>query len=305
MLLVDAVANMTGVGFALAGPNLHISAGRERVGLRLGCTRRCGAGLRLGPGFIGGCCVRRRPLGLPSVVHFPCLCRRIEPSFFIGGRRRRRRVARVAVDREVRVSAVVAILERRAAGEWLVGRNAGLGDLGFDFAADWRGRRGLPDDRPCSARASEGKAAAIWRQQGCGPVWPALTAVAKSLRGEPESNARRLFSRLLETGLGWGEEFERAGIDDFSQAARDRKVMRTLVRDARYTIAFFRTMRELFPDDPPMFLTGTAAGGFYRTRAGPTPAPPMNFLPGAGAPACRRSALQEPERCGSPSFLIE
>jgi hypothetical protein len=40
----------------------------------------------------------------------------------------------------------VAILERRAAGEWLVGRNAGLGDLGFDFAADWRGRRGLPDD---------------------------------------------------------------------------------------------------------------------------------------------------------------
>jgi len=94
------------------------------------------------------------------------------------------------------------------------------------------------------------KAAAIWRQQGCGPVWPALTAVAKSLRGEPESNARRLFSRLLETGLGWGEEFERAGIDDFSQAARDRKVMRTLVRDARYTIAFFRTMRELFPEDP-------------------------------------------------------
>ena len=94
------------------------------------------------------------------------------------------------------------------------------------------------------------KAAAIWRQQGCGPVWPALTAVAKSLRGEPESNARRLFSRLLETGLGWGEEFERAGIDDFSQAARDRKVMRTLVRDVRYTIAFFRTMRELFPEDP-------------------------------------------------------
>jgi hypothetical protein len=138
MLLVDAVANMTGVGFALAGPNLHISAGRERVGLRLGCTRRCGAGLRLGPGFIGGCCVRRRPLGLPSVVHFPCLCRRIEPSFFIGGRRRRRRVARVAVDREVRVSAVVAILERRAAGEWLVGhRNTPLGCVPGGVFAFW------------------------------------------------------------------------------------------------------------------------------------------------------------------------
>ena len=108
------------------------------------------------------------------------------------------------------------------------------------------------------------KAAAIWRQQGCGPVWPALTAVAKSLRGEPESNARRLFSRLLETGLGWGEEFERAGIDDFSQAARDRKVMRTLVRDARYTIAFFRTMRELFPEDPKLADLIESTGNMFR-----------------------------------------
>jgi hypothetical protein len=41
------VANMTDADFALAGPNLHISAGRERVGLRLGFSRRCGAGLRL------------------------------------------------------------------------------------------------------------------------------------------------------------------------------------------------------------------------------------------------------------------
>ena len=109
------------------------------------------------------------------------------------------------------------------------------------------------------------KAAAIWRQQGCGPVWPALTAVAKSLRGEPESNARRLFSRLLETGLGWGEEFERAGIDDFSQAARDRKVMRTLVRDvARYTIAFIRTMSKLLPDDPKLADLIESTGNAFR-----------------------------------------
>jgi hypothetical protein len=109
------------------------------------------------------------------------------------------------------------------------------------------------------------KAAAIWRQQGCGPVWPALTAVAKSLRGEPESNARRLFSRLLETGLGWGEEFERAGIGDFSQAAHDGKVMRTLVRGgARYTIAFIRTMSELVPDNPKLADLIESTGNVFR-----------------------------------------
>ena len=113
------------------------------------------------------------------------------------------------------------------------------------------------------------EAAAIWRQQGYGPVWPALIAVAKSLRGEPESNARRLFSRLLETGPSWGEEFERAGIGDFSQAARDRardrKVMRTLVRDvARYTIAFIRTMSKLLPDDPKLADLIESTGNAFR-----------------------------------------
>jgi hypothetical protein len=55
-------------------------------------------------------------------------------------------------------------------------------------------------------------AAAIWRRQGGGPIWPALIAVAKTLRGEPESNARRLLSRLLQIGQ---EDFERADIGDF------------------------------------------------------------------------------------------
>jgi hypothetical protein len=80
--------------------------------------------------------------------------------------------------------------------------------------ADNTRSRGRPPGPAIDDLPALQEAGAIWRQQGCGPVWPALTAVAKSLRGEPESNARRLLSRLLETGPRWDEDFERAGIGD-------------------------------------------------------------------------------------------
>ena len=110
------------------------------------------------------------------------------------------------------------------------------------------------------------EAAAIWRQQGRGPVWPALTAVAKSLRGDPESNTRRLLSRLLETRLGFGEELERAGIGYFSQAARERKAIRTLVRDVdRCTGELIKTMSEFLPHvDPKWSNLFESSGDAFR-----------------------------------------
>jgi hypothetical protein len=99
------------------------------------------------------------------------------------------------------------------------------------------------------------KAAAIWRQQGCGPVWPALTAVAKSLRGEPESNARRLLSRLQETGPGWTEKFVRAGIHDFSAASlRKFAIKRPSGCAARSAIT--RRGRRSISQSPPGFPSG-------------------------------------------------
>jgi hypothetical protein len=74
------------------------------------------------------------------------------------------------------------------------------------------------------------RAAAIWRQQGGGPVWPALIAVAKSLHGESESNARRLLSRLLKHGRDWDGQFERAAIHDFRMAAWSRRIDRAVTR---------------------------------------------------------------------------
>jgi hypothetical protein len=100
-----------------------------------------------------------------------------------------------------------------------------------------RGRPAGPaiDDLP-----SLREAAAIWRQRGGGPVWPALIAVAESLPGETESNARRLLGRLSSTGRGWGDQFERAGIGDFWFAAWDRKLYRVLTRAGpRYKKAFY------------------------------------------------------------------
>jgi hypothetical protein len=89
-------------------------------------------------------------------------------------------------------------------------------------------------------------AAAIWRQRGGGPVWPALTAVAKSLRGQPESNARRLFSRILERGRG--EDFERAGIGDFRSAAFERLILRAVYRAGpRYFFAVLKMIVHLEP----------------------------------------------------------
>jgi hypothetical protein len=78
------------------------------------------------------------------------------------------------------------------------------------------------------------EAAAIWRERGGGPVWPALIAVAKSLPGESESNARRLRSRLVSKGRGSLAEFAQARIVDFWMAAWDRKIRRMITRGARY-----------------------------------------------------------------------
>jgi hypothetical protein len=91
-------------------------------------------------------------------------------------------------------------------------------------------------------------AAAIWRRQGGGPIWHALIAVAKTLRGEPESNARRLLSRLLEIGQ---EDFERADIGDFWFASFKRKILRVLLRAGpRYLHAHMKVISKLHHDDP-------------------------------------------------------
>jgi hypothetical protein len=96
-----------------------------------------------------------------------------------------------------------------------------------------RRSRGRPvgpaiDDLPSLSRA-----AVMWRERGGGPVWPALTAVAKSLPGESESNARRLLNRLLNEESGWHDRFKRAGIDDFWKAAWERKIIRLMHRASR------------------------------------------------------------------------
>jgi hypothetical protein len=84
------------------------------------------------------------------------------------------------------------------------------------------------------------KAAAIWRQQGGGPVWPPLIAVGESLPGESESNARRLLTRLQTPGRAWRDQFERAGIRDFQRAAWNRKIKRAAFRaGSRYVVALF------------------------------------------------------------------
>jgi hypothetical protein len=93
-----------------------------------------------------------------------------------------------------------------------------------------RRSRGRPvgpaiDDLPSLSRA-----AVIWRERGGGPVWPALTAVAKSLPGESESNARRLLNRLLNAESGLIDRFKRAGIDDFWKEAGQRKIIRLISR---------------------------------------------------------------------------
>jgi len=61
-----------------------------------------------------------------------------------------------------------------------------------------RGRPPGPaiDDLPALQEAG-----AIWRQQGCGPVWPALTAVAKSLRGEMQDGFTPGFCRRGRLGM--------------------------------------------------------------------------------------------------------
>jgi hypothetical protein len=84
------------------------------------------------------------------------------------------------------------------------------------------------DDLPSLSRA-----AVVWRERGGGPVWPALTAVAKSLPGESESNARRLLNRLLNEESVWHDRFKRAGIDDFWKAAWERKTIRLMNRSLR------------------------------------------------------------------------
>jgi hypothetical protein len=96
-----------------------------------------------------------------------------------------------------------------------------------------RRSRGRPvgpaiDDLPSLSRA-----AVMWRERGGGPVWPALTAVGKSLPGESESNARRLLNRLLNEESGWHDRFKRAGIDDFWKAAWERKIIRLMHRASR------------------------------------------------------------------------
>ena len=111
-----------------------------------------------------------------------------------------------------------------------------------------RGRPAGPaiDDWPALREA-----AAIWRRQSGGSVWPALTAVGKSLRGETESNVRRLHARLLETGPAWEKEFEHAGISDFRIGAFKRKISRVIPRSGpRYLRAFMKVMSNLHCDDP-------------------------------------------------------
>jgi hypothetical protein len=95
------------------------------------------------------------------------------------------------------------------------------------------------------------EAAAIWRQQGGGPVWPALIAVGEALPGVSESNARRLLTRLLTPGRAWRDQFERAGIPDFRTAAWQRKIERAAFRaGSRYVMALFTWVCTLWVHKP-------------------------------------------------------
>jgi hypothetical protein len=100
------------------------------------------------------------------------------------------------------------------------------------------------------------EAAAIWRERGRFPVWPALIAVAKSLPGESESNARRLLNRLRSKACS--DEFNRAGIGDFWIAAWERKIHRMITRaEPRYKQAFIKmitTFQNPDPDHDPAFI---------------------------------------------------
>jgi hypothetical protein len=101
--------------------------------------------------------------------------------------------------------------------------------------------RGRPRGRAIDDWPLLREAAAIWRDRGGGAVWPALIAVAESLRGEPNSHASRLLSRLLERGEI--EQFQKAGIEDFRIAAWDRKIHRVITRAGpRYKKAFLTVM---------------------------------------------------------------
>jgi hypothetical protein len=102
------------------------------------------------------------------------------------------------------------------------------------------------------------EAAAIWRERGRFPVWPALIAVAKSLPGESESNARRLLNRLRSKACS--DEFDRAGIGDFWIAAWERKIHRMITRaEPRYKQAFIKMITTFGvqnpdPDYDPAFI---------------------------------------------------
>jgi len=103
-----------------------------------------------------------------------------------------------------------------------------------------RRSRGRPvgpaiDDLPSLIRA-----AVMWRERGGGPVWPALTAVAKSLPGESASNARRLLYRLLNAESGLLDQFKRAGIDDFWKAAWEGKIIRLISLIIRRALPAYR-----------------------------------------------------------------
>jgi hypothetical protein len=102
------------------------------------------------------------------------------------------------------------------------------------------------------------EAAAIWRERGRFPVWPALIAVAKSLPGESESNARRLLNRLQSKSCS--DEFNRARIDDLWMAAWYSKIRRAITRaEPRYKQAFIMMITTFEtqnpdPDHDPAFI---------------------------------------------------
>jgi hypothetical protein len=102
------------------------------------------------------------------------------------------------------------------------------------------------------------EAAAVWRERGRFPVWPALIAVAKSLPGESESNARRLLNRLQSKSCS--DEFNRAGIDDLWMAAWYSKIRRVITRaEPRYKQAFIMMITTFGtqnpdPDHDPAFI---------------------------------------------------
>ena len=118
-----------------------------------------------------------------------------------------------------------------------------------------RGRPAGPaiDDWPALREA-----APIWRERGRCPVWPALIAVAKSLPGESESNARRLLNRLQSKSCS--DEFNRAGIDDLWMAAWYSKIRRVITRaEPRYKQAFIMMITTFGtqnpdPDHDPAFI---------------------------------------------------